>query len=94
MAVFDPLSRYVGAAEPYDAMDTRGRAVKALAVPDAPVEFSIGKHVRKQGQRLDHLANGYLGDANGYWRIAELNDAMLPDALAEVETVRIPTPTR
>jgi hypothetical protein len=95
MAVFDPLSRYVKPPlELYDAVDVRGRTVKALPVPDAPVEFSLGRHVRRQGQRLDHLANGYLADPNGFWRIAELNGAVLPDSLTEFETVKIPSPVR
>ena len=33
----------------------------------------------------------HLGDATGFWRICELNDVMLPDALAEVQVVKIPT---
>ena len=95
MAVFDPLSRYVKPPlEVYDAVDVRGRTVKALPIIEAPIEFSLGRHVRRQGQRLDHLANGYLADPNGYWRIAELNGALLPDALAEVEEVKIPSPLR
>jgi hypothetical protein len=91
MAIFDPKSRYVVAKlKPYVTTDPRGRRVLALPVPDAPREVSAGEHVMKEGQRLDHLAAAYLGDPHGYWRICELNDAMLPDALLERETVKIP----
>ena len=62
------------------------------AIPAAETE--LGEHLRKQGQRLDHLANHYLGDANGFWRIAELNDAMLPDSVLTQDTIKIPSPTR
>ena len=62
-----------------------------MTVADKPVQTLLGEHLRKEGQRLDHLANFYLQDPNGFWRIAELNDAMLPDALAEVDIVKIPT---
>lgn len=91
MAIFDPKSRYVLNAELYEVRDRRDRTVMALTVPDAPVQALLGEHLRKQGQRLDHLANFYLKDPNGFWRLAEINGAMLPDALAEVDTLRIPT---
>ena len=91
MTVFDDKSRYVNNASIYQVTDRRGRTVAALMVADKPVQTLLGEHLRKQGQRLDHLAGFYLEDANGFWRIAELNDAMLPDALAEVDVVKIPT---
>lgn len=90
MAIFDPKSRYPNNAEIYEVTDRRGRRVMALAVPDVPAQTLLGEHRRKQGQRLDHLANFYLNDPNGFWRIAEINEAMLPDALAETNTVQIP----
>ena len=91
MAVFDPKSRYVKPPlEPYSAVDRRGREVKALPMIDPPIETSVGRYVRKQGQRLDHLANSFLTDPHGFWRIAEVNEAVLPDSLAETEKIKIP----
>ncbi|BBA36200.1 uncharacterized protein sS8_4270 [Methylocaldum marinum] len=91
MAVFDRKSRYVKPAlEPYSVIDRRGREVKALPMIEPPVERAIGEYVRKQGQRLDHLANSFLADPYGYWRIAEVNGALLPDALEEAERLKIP----
>lgn len=91
MALFDPKSRYVRAGlVPHETVDEAGRTVLVLPVPDAPEQAVAGEHVKKQGQRLDHLASAYLDDANGFWRLCELNDAMVPDALAEVETLKIP----
>ena len=39
---------------------------------------------------LDHLAAKYLSDAAGYWRIAERNDAVLPESLSEAREIEIP----
>jgi hypothetical protein len=95
MAVFDRLSRYVKPAlVPYEVTDLRGRKVLALPTPEPPVEFSVGRHVKKQNERLDHLAAAYLKDANGFWRLAVVNGAVLPDALLERELLEIPTPNR
>lgn len=91
--MFDRKSRYAK-LEPYDAVDRRGRKVKAVPVPDAPPEIAAGEHVRKEGERLDHLAGAYLGDGTAFWRIAELNDVMLPEALSETPFVTIPTKVR
>jgi hypothetical protein len=91
MPVFDKQSRYVKDASIYEATDRRGRRVPALTAADTPVQTLLGEHLRHEGQRLDHLANFYLQDPNGFWRLCEINDAMLPDALAETDIVKIPT---
>jgi hypothetical protein len=91
MAIFDAKSRYVKNASLYEVTDRRGRQVATLTVADKPGQTLLGEHLRREGQRLDHLANFYLQDPNGFWRIAELNDTMLPDALAEIDIVKIPT---
>lgn len=91
MAVFDPKSRYVKNASTYEARDRRGRQVIALTVAGAPVQTLLGQHLLREGQRLDHLANFYLEDPYAFWRIAEQNNAMLPDALSEADVINIPT---
>lgn len=91
--MFDEKSRYRGVA-PYEATDRRGRTVAVVPVPPAPAQALLGYHLRKEGQRLDHLAHHYLDDAAGFWRICELNDAMLPDALAEAREIAIPQKAR
>ena len=90
MATFDKKSRYVLNAETYVTRDRRGREVAALTPAGKPAQVHLGDHRRRDGQRLDHLANFYLNDANAFWRLAEHNDAMLPDTLAEVPAIRIP----
>jgi hypothetical protein len=70
MAVFDEKkSRYVINASLYEVTDRRGRKVVTLTVADRPVQTLLGEHLSKKGQRLDHLANFYLQDPNGFWRI-------------------------
>jgi hypothetical protein len=90
MALFDDQSRYVQFAEIYPAVDRRGRAVQALTPAEPTPVARAGDHLRKDGQRLDHLASFYLDDATGFWRLCEQNDAVLPDALAETSVVGIP----
>lgn len=94
MATFDSKSRYAKYAETYDATDRRGRTVKALTAATPPPQAQLGEHLRKQGQRLDHLASHYLGDANGFWRLAEMNEAILPDAVLTQDAIKIPSKTR
>jgi hypothetical protein len=90
MAIFDPRSRYVKYAGTEQTVDRRGRPVVALTPAEVPAQTALGEHRKKDHQRLDHLAHYYLGDGAGFWRIAEANDALLPDALAEARRVTIP----
>ncbi len=87
--MFDEKSRYVK-AQTYTVTDHRGRQVSVVCVPPPPTQVMLGIHVLRQGQRLDHLAAHYLDNPAGFWRICELNDAMLPDALAERPEIAIP----
>ena len=91
MAAFDPNSRYVKFAKIVEARDRKGRKVQALTPAEIPPQRLLGEHLRKDGQRLDHLAAHYLDDPNGTWRLADINDALLPDTLAEARIVKIPT---
>lgn len=86
----DAKSRYKD-AKTYQIVDHRGRTRTVLAVPPAPNQALRGEHLRIQGQRLDHLAGYYLDDPTAFWRIAEANDAMLPEALSEAEVIKIPS---
>jgi len=74
--------------------DAAGREV--LLLPPAPrgLEREQGFHRRRDRERLDHLAWTYLGDAAGFHRIADLNAAMLPDALSLKAEIAIPTKVR
>jgi len=89
MSLFDPKSRY--AQLPTVLMvDARGRTVEV--VPPAPALQQVlrGRHLRRQGERADHLAALYLADPAGFWRLAEMNDAMTAEVLAELRELDIP----
>lgn len=90
MSIFDPQSRYALYARTYETVDARGRKVTAVSAPSIPPAATLGEHLLRQGQRLDHLAGHYLGDANGFWRIADHNARLLPDATLAGPGVRIP----
>lgn len=87
--MFDDNSRYKD-AEQYEMQDQRGRTVRVVATPPTRLQSVLGYHSLKQGQRTDHLAARYLNNAAGFWRIAEANDAMLPEALSEQPEIAIP----
>jgi len=87
--MFDSKSRYQK-SETYQRQDRRGRTVDVVNVPEAPNEVFQGYHLRIQGQRIDHMAYKYLSNGSGFWRICELNDVMLPEALSEASDIAIP----
>jgi len=87
--MFDKKSRYAS-AETETVPDTRGRNVAVVLPPPAPEQTLLGLHLLRQGERCDHLAAKYLGDPAGYWRLAEQNDAMLPETLTEQREIEIP----
>lgn len=87
--MFDSQSRYVKEIV-YRVRDSRGRLVAVVPAPPPPDEATLGIHLLRQGERLDHLAARYLFDPAGFWRICEHNDAVLPEALTEVREIAIP----
>jgi hypothetical protein len=88
--MYDDKSRYKD-VESYQRTDRRGRTVTVTGTPDATEETFRGYHLRIQGQRLDHFAYRYLQNSAGFWRICELNDAMLPEALSEASEIAVPS---
>jgi hypothetical protein len=87
--MFDPKSRYAG-LQIYTVKDHRGRQVAVVPVPPPPNQALLGIHLLRQGERLDHLAQKYLDNAAGFWRICEFNDVMLAEALTEQREIAIP----
>lgn len=85
-----------------------GLAVENLVLPDgtmlayvsrrfvpAPECFqTLQLHQVAQGERLDNIAASYLGDPTLFWRIADANRAMRPEALTDQpgRTLRITLP--
>ena len=86
---FSDKSRYKK-SDQYEVTDSRGRTVKVVSVPPSPEVGILGYHLLKQGQRADHLASQYCNDQAGFWRIAEANDAMLPESMSEQTEIAIP----
>jgi hypothetical protein len=91
--MFDSNSRYAG-LQTYAAVDRRGRTVAVVPAPPPPAQSERGLHRHRQGERLDHYAAMYLADPTAFWRICELNDVMLPEALSEAIDIAIPTKSR
>ena len=87
--MFTDKSRYKNVTQ-YEVTDQRGRTVKVVGAPVAPLQTIKGFHLLKQGQRTDHLASLYINDPAGFWRIAEANDTMLPESLSEQSEIAIP----
>lgn len=87
--MFDRKSRYAR-LQTYTVKDHRGRQVSVVPVPPHPNQATLGTHVLRQGERVDHLAAKYLDNPAGFWRICELNDAMLPETLTEQRQIEIP----
>ena len=80
---FPPSSRYHGIGVVVKDMPD-GRQVTYVRrrfVPQ-PERFELlQEHAVSQGDRLDAIAARYLGDPEQFWRIADANRAMRPDAL-------------
>jgi hypothetical protein len=91
--MYGDKSRYKG-LESYTVPDRKGRDVAVMPVPEAPTQTLLGFHLRKERQRLDHLAAKYLDDPAGFWRIAELADVMFVEALTEAPEIPIPRRSR
>jgi hypothetical protein len=87
--MFDGKSRYL-TAPTYVVTDRRGRQVVAVSAPACIERPSLGIHVRREGERIDHLASRYLSDPAGFWRIADHNHVMIVEALSEAPEIDIP----
>ncbi len=90
MTIFDPGSRY--AKLPTVLMvDARGRTVEVVPPALAQPQSLRGRHIRRQGERPDHLAALYLADPTAWWALGWINDAMTAEVLSELREVDIPT---
>lgn len=89
--MFNEKSRYAKLA-PVHVVDARGRTVEAVPPAPRPKQTLRGIHRRKENERPDHLAALYVADAAGFWRLAEMNDAMSAEVLSELREVEIPNP--
>jgi len=95
-AHFAPNSRYHG-IETASVEDTHGQqhvyVRRRFIAPPEDYEL-LQEHRVSEGERPDHLAYKYLGDAEQFWRICDANVAMNPLELTEAigKTIRITLP--
>lgn len=71
-----------------------GSRVSVLRTPLPQQAFVKGYFRRSEGQRLDLIANRFLSDPTGFWRLCDANNTIVPDALAKRDLIGIPLPGR
>lgn len=97
-----PTSRYASTAiatsEIGDGAGGR-RTVRYLRrrFPPQPAALpTLAEHVVTRGDRIDLIANTYLGDPEQYWRVCDANAVLRPAALTGPDrigdTLRVPIP--
>jgi hypothetical protein len=82
---FPISSRYSGiATTTLTAADGKTIVYLMRRFVPSPDRFALLQlHTVKQGERLDNMANQYLGDPLAFWRICDANNAMRPDELTQ-----------
>lgn len=88
--MFFPGSRYLNAAT-YQLTLANGAVLTVVDRPPLLANPVIGYHRRLASQRLDHIANYYLGDPMAFWRLCDANNSMVPDTLASQPLIGIPS---
>jgi hypothetical protein len=83
---FPPTSRYYGIdLATLELADGEQRVyLQRRFLPQSDRFVLLRLHTVAEGERFDRLAASELGDPEAWWRIADANDAMRPDALTEV----------
>lgn len=94
--MFDHTSRYYNleTAE-YVGPDTRKIAYKRRRfLPQGQTMPLLQEFTTIEGDRLDLITNGTLGDPLQFWQVCDANNTMNPEELtAEIgKIIRIPTP--
>jgi hypothetical protein len=87
--MFDPTSRYYG-LETITRSVTTGeggrrevRYLKRRFIPASEGLTTLAEHRVAQGERLDNITARYLGDPTQFWRVADANNVLRPEALTE-----------
>jgi hypothetical protein len=91
--VLFPNSRYAAMAH-YQKQQPDGSVIQVTRLPLPGPAVVLGFFRRAGGQRLDLIANRFLADATGFWRLCDANNAIVPDALANRDLVGIPIDAR
>ena len=82
---FPMTSRYYGVAtQTIAGPDGKSMIYLTRRFLPPPERFSLlQEHVVSEGERIDQIAGKYLGDSSAFWRIADANGAMQPQALTD-----------
>jgi nucleoid-associated protein YgaU len=83
--LFTPNSRYYTVRTvTYEITDGQSIVHLRRRFVPSPDEFTLQQqHTIVQNDRLDNLANHYLGDPEQYWQICDANGGVRPDELTE-----------
>ncbi|HEX8229990.1 MAG TPA: LysM domain-containing protein [Chloroflexia bacterium] len=89
--MFPITSRYYGIeTTTLEADEDEGRSVAYLRrrfIPP-PEQFALlQEHTVTRGDRLDNLADQYIGDPELFWRICDANNAMRPEDLTAPDRI-------
>jgi len=74
----------------YSVTLPNGQRVSAVRLPPPNRPAVIGAFPRTDAQRLDLIADHFLGDATTTWRLCDASGNLCPDALAAHPTIPIP----
>ncbi len=83
--LFAPTSRYYG-LDTTTIPSRDGTSIVYILrrfVPPSDVFQLLQLHAVTQDERLDNVTARYLGDPELFWRVADANSAMRPEALVE-----------
>jgi hypothetical protein len=90
-SLFPPSSRYKDT--PVATMEgNNGETIvylKRRFVPKAENFILLEEHTVSEGERLDNIANQYLGDPERFWQICDANNVLHPDELTEMQGNKI-----
>jgi hypothetical protein len=86
-----PGSRY-SSNDTYTVQCPNGASITVLQIPLPGPAITQGYYRRIGLQRLDGIANAFLKDATTFWRLCDVNDSVVPDALGARSLVGIPLP--
>ncbi|MBK8460541.1 MAG: LysM domain-containing protein [Micropruina sp.] len=91
--MFTSNSRYAGAGT-YQVVLPGGTVVTVTRAPLPQALPIIGWHQCSNDERLDVIAHRFTRDATQGWLLCDVNDAMVPDALAAHDVIGIPPQRR
>lgn len=57
--------------------------IRRRFVPKAEAFIVVQEHTVTEGERLDNIANKYIGDPERFWQLCDANNALNPDELTE-----------